>query len=299
MAEDGKDLCVVRPMRRGPKISQGFELAIPFALRRGHVMVFMTTLLNLAEFLITGNGLFVLVRVRLARRIRAGIADIESEFADAIDGLRLVPRSGPVSCELWLYSKHGILRHFRVLDTRLIEIDCYGTPLDQLRPAAGPALMTNTAGALPGPASAGTSGVVAAGIDPKSSIVRWLKKWNAAQSAGKSAGADESRELRTILESARLKGPAKQKPGKISGKNTGGKTARKNAKAANPDDAEIFPEPGVPAAGTGDVVVNQAPAYVPEPVPAHEGSQAEAGRGVAGPAKDNSSPEPGKSREGI
>ncbi len=135
-----KDLCGVPPVRRGPKISLGFELAIPFALRRGHVMDFMTTLLNLAEFLITGNGLFVLVRIRLARRIRAGIADIESEFADAINGLRLVPRTGPVSCELWLYSKHGILRHFRVLDTRLVEIDCYGTPLDQFRPAAVPAL---------------------------------------------------------------------------------------------------------------------------------------------------------------
>jgi len=299
MAEDGKDLCGVLSVRRGPKISQGFELAIPFALRRGHVMVFMATLLNLAEFLITGNGLFVLVRVRLARRIRAGIADIESEFADAIAGLRLVPRTGPVSCELWLYSKHGILRHFRVLDTRLVEIDSYGTPLDQLKPAAGPALMTNPAGALPGPAPAGTAGGVEAGIDPKSPIVRWLKRWNAAGSAGKPAGADESRELRKILETVRPGDPAKQKPGKISGKNTGGKPARKNAKAASPEDAEIFPEPGTPAAGTGDVVVNPAPASVPEPVPAHEGSQTEMGCGPAGQAEENTSPEPGKPGESI
>jgi hypothetical protein len=286
-------------MRRGPKISQGLELAIPFALRRGHVMVFMATLLNLAEFLITGNGLFVLVRVRLARRIRAGIAEIESEFADAIAGLRLVPRTGPVSCELWLYSKHGILRHFRVLDTRLVEIDCYGMTLDQLKPSAGPALMTNPAGALPGPSPTGTAGTMTAGIDPKSPIVRWLKKWNTAGSAGKPAGADESSELRKILETVRPGDPAKQKSRKISGKNTGGKPARKNAKAASPDDAEIFPEPGTPAAGTGDMVVNQTPASVPEPVLAHGGSQTEAGRGLAGPAEDNSSLEPGKSREAI
>ena len=77
-------------------------------------MVFMATLLNLAEFLITGNGLFVLVRVRLARRIRAGIADIENEFADAIDGLRLVPRTGRSPANSGCTSKHGILRHFRV-----------------------------------------------------------------------------------------------------------------------------------------------------------------------------------------
>jgi len=286
-------------MRRGPKITQGLELAIPFALKRGHVMVFMATLLNLAEFLITGNGLFVLVRVRLARRIRAGIADIESEFADAIAGLRLVPRTGPVSCELWLYSKHGILRHFRVENTRLVEIDCYGTPLDQLRPAAGPALMTNPAGALPGPAPAGIVGGVASGIDPKSPVVRWLKKWNAARSAGIPAGADGSSELRKILESARTTGPAKQKPGKISGKNSGGKPERKNAKAASPADAEFFPEPGTPAAVTGDAVADQKPAQVTEPAPAHEGSQTDEGRGLAGPADGSSSPEPGKSGETI
>ncbi|MGB9176821.1 MAG: hypothetical protein WCB46_08825, partial [Methanoregula sp.] len=81
-------------MRRGPQISQGLTLAIPFALRRGYVMVFMAVLMNLADFLITGNGLFVLVRVRLARRIRAGIAEIEAEFEDAINSLRLVPRTG-------------------------------------------------------------------------------------------------------------------------------------------------------------------------------------------------------------
>jgi hypothetical protein len=124
-----------------------------------------------------------------------------------------------------------------------VEIDCYGTPLNQLMPKAGPPPMTNTAGALPGPGPTGTAALAAAGFDPKSPIVRWLKKRKAAESAGKPAGADESRELRTILESTRVKGPAKQKPGKNSGKNTGGTPARKNAKAASPDDAEIFPEP--------------------------------------------------------
>ena len=230
-AMGGKYLYGGRPMRRGPKIFRGLELAIPFALRRGHIMVFMATLLNLAEFLITGNGLFVLVRVRLARRIRAGIVDIESEFEDAIDGLRLVPRTGPVSCELWLYSKHGILRHFRVENSRLVEVDCYGTPLDQLKPSAGPALMPNPTGSLPGPAPAGTAGSLAAGFDPKSPIVRWLKKWNAAQSTGKSVGADESSELRKILESARPGGLPEQDAKKNSGK----KTSRKNAEAADLD----------------------------------------------------------------
>jgi hypothetical protein len=276
MAKEWKNQCGVHPMRRGPKISLGLELAIPFALRRGHVMVFMATLLNLAEFLITGNGLFVLVRVRLARRIRAGIAEIESGFADAIDGLRLVPRIGPVSCELWLYSKHGILRHFRVDDARIVEIDCCGTPLDQIRPAAGPAPVTNTAGVLPDPVPAGTAGAVAAGIDPKSPIIRWLKKLNDAKSAGKPAGADGSSELRTILESVRPGGLVKQESAKSSGK----KPARKPTKAAGPDKPEKSPEPGIPVTGAGDSVTDRVPAPVTEPVPARDGLSSDREIGV-------------------
>ena len=287
-----KDLHGGCSMRRGPKISQGLELAIPFALRRGHVMVFMATLLNLAEFLITGNGLFVLVRVRLARRIRVGIPDIESEFADAIAGLRLVPRSGPVSCELWLYSKHGTLRHFRVEDTRLVEIDCCGTPLDQLRAVTGPAQMTDLAGTLPGPAPAGTAGTVAAGVDLKSPIVRWLKKWNAVRSAKNQTDADDSSGLRKILESVRPGGSAKQGAKKNSGK----KPSRKNATAAGPEEPEKSTEPGIPIAGTGEMVTDQSPASVTEPGTVHDGLSSDRESGV--PAETGVHPSPVREKSG-
>ena len=54
-------------MKRGPRMPRGMVFAVPVALRRGHVMVFIPSSRNLAEFLITGNGWFVMVRVRLAR----------------------------------------------------------------------------------------------------------------------------------------------------------------------------------------------------------------------------------------
>lgn len=175
-------------MRRGRRITKGLTLALPFALRRGHVMVFVAALLNLAEFLITGNGLFVLVRVRLARRIRGAIADIEHEFADAIAGLRLIPRAGPVSCELWLYSKHGTFRHFQVEESRLAEIDCWGAPLELAGAKTGSEQTGGPADARAAPAAttvAGKrSGPVAAVLDPKSPISRWLKRWNAGQTSG-------------------------------------------------------------------------------------------------------------------
>jgi hypothetical protein len=241
-------------MSRGPQIPQGLTFAIPFALRRGHVMVFMAALLNLAELLITGNGLFVLVRVRLARRIRAGIADIEDEFADAIAGLRLVPRTGPVSCELWLYSRYGTLRHFRIEDAGLVEIDCYGTPLGQGKPVRGPACTPDTTGTLPGPAAAGrVPGPAASVIDPKSPVYRWLVKWNAERKAGETAGILGSGELKQILTAGKPGGTVRQSPGK--------KPARKDAPGAGPDDPEKGQEPDIPVARAGEPAVVEAPAF--------------------------------------
>ncbi len=243
----GKDLCGVRPMRRGPQISQGLGLVLPFALKRGHVMIFMAALLNLADLLITGNGLFVMVRVCLARRIRAGIGEIETEFADAIAGLRLVPRTGPVSCELWLYSRHGTLRHFRIEDSRIVEIDCYGTPPGPVKPVAGPKIPGDVTGTEPCPAPAGAvAGPGASFLDPKSPIYRWLKKWNAARKAGEVAGSAGSSELKKILDSVKPEGPAKQGAGK--------KPARKKGNAAGPDEPEKRPESGIPVASEGEPV---------------------------------------------
>jgi hypothetical protein len=273
-------------MRRGPRISQGLTLAIPFALRRGYVMVFIASLMNLAEFMITGNGLFVLVRVRLARRIRAGIADIEAEFEDAINGLRLVPRTGPISCELWLYSKHGTLRYFRVEDTRIVEIDCCGSPLDQLGAVSGPARMTGLAGTVPGPAPAGTAAPAGAGADQKSPIVRWLKKWNAARSAKKPPGADDSSGPKKILDSARPDGSAKQGAEKNSGKKPSGK----HAKDAGPDVPEKSPEPKIPVTGTGEKGMDQNPATVTEPGAVADGLLSDAKTGM--PAENGSDPSP-------
>jgi hypothetical protein len=219
----------------------GMALAVPVALRRGHVMVFIPSLLNLGEFLITGNGWFVLVRVRLARKLFAGIADIEAEFSDAITGLRLVPRSGPVSCELWLYSRYGTLRHFRVGDAGLVEIDCYGTPLDQVKPAVtgfpsgGDEAQGAHGPAATGPANPGTT-------DTRGPILRWLARWNAARIAGQAGEATGSSQLKKILDTGG--------PGTKSKKAAGKKAAGKDPAAAGPAVPEKNSGPKKPVAGT-------------------------------------------------
>ena len=275
-----KDLCGVPPMRRGPQISQGLALALPFALKRGHVMVFMATLLNLAEFLITGNGLFVLVRVQLARRIRSDIGEIEAEFADAIAGLRLVPRTGPVSCELWLYSRHGTLRHFRIEDTRIVEIDCYGTPPGLAKPVAGPGIPADRTGSVPGPEPAGAvTGPGGSVIDRKSPVYRWLVKWNAARKAGEATGSAGCSELKKILDSVKPGGPVKQ----IAGK----KPARKKGKAADPDEPEKRPEPGTQVAGEGVPVAAGTPALSSGTGIHQEELSSDGKGGTPVPARDN------------
>jgi hypothetical protein len=136
---------------------------------------------------------------------------------------------------------------------------------------------------------------VAAGIDPKSPIVRWLQKWNAAKSAGKPAGTDDSSGLRKILESVRTGGPAKQDAKKNSGK----KPSRKNAKAASPDEPGKNMEPGIAVAGTGETAADQTPAPVKEPVPVHDVVSSDGGTGVPGETGRDSSSLREKSGEAI
>jgi len=168
-------------------------------------MIFFPSLTNVGEFLITGNGHFVLVGIRFARRIRAALHEIEAEFAEAIVDLRLVPRTGPVSCELWLYSRYGTLRHFRVNDTALAEVDLFGMPLARAKPTAftGPAGNEQT----PAPGGPEMSEVPAAiRTDNRGHVLRYLAKWNAARLAGKKVWEMDGSEPGTVPGAGRTAG---------------------------------------------------------------------------------------------
>ena len=278
-------------MKRGPLMPRGIALAIPLALKRGHVMVFIRTLLNLGEFLITGNGQFVLVGVRFARKFLASIAEIEAEFAEVITGLRLVPRAGPVSCELWLYSRYGSLRHFRICDAGLVELDSSGTPLDQLKPVASG--ISPNSDNVPMPTVTAAAGSPAHGTpDTRSHILRWLKKWNAARVAGKGSDAMGSSELKKILDAGEPgpitkrasgkkpvsknvaaladpeKNPGPEKPDAVKGRKPGKKPAdMKTAKAVpevKPGPGSMDPgDPPAPPAGNLPAVKEQTPDLIP------------------------------------
>ena len=164
--------------------------------------------------------------------------EIEAEFAETITGLRLAPRTGPVSCELWLYSRYGTLRHFRVGDAGLMEVDLYGTPLDLVKPIEAGAPLANE---TPAPQGVTPHGPSAPGpADYRGPILRWLAKRNAARVAGTSVDGVESSELRTILGAGGPDGKTKRAAGK--------KPVRKKPEAAGPADPgkNPGPEQGVP-----------------------------------------------------
>jgi hypothetical protein len=172
-------------MKRRTEPVKGFDAAIPVALRRGRVMHFRLSPAYVSEFLFYGNGLLVLVSLRLARRLfHATPARISEEYTDAIAGLCTVPCGGPVSRELWLYSRYGALRFFRVrVDGSLEEIDRDGVPFVDGKPVVASPPVPGDAGALePAPAAGIPAG--SGSTDPPNPIIRWLKKRNAVKKSG-------------------------------------------------------------------------------------------------------------------
>jgi hypothetical protein len=105
--------------------------ALPFAHRRGKVQLAESGPENIFNFTIVSPVLVAFVRVRFISRILAGPADIVAEFRDAIQRLRAIVQAGVISRELWLRSKHGTWRFFRVTDAGIVEIDKEGEDLPQ------------------------------------------------------------------------------------------------------------------------------------------------------------------------
>ena len=121
-------------MTRGPPPANGFDAAIPVARARGRMMRLLSSPGNFGDFLIAGGGWLILARLRFSRRLHATLVEIAAEYRSAIDELRSVPAGGPVSLELWLYSRLLALRFFRLSGEGIVEIDRHGVPLATAKP---------------------------------------------------------------------------------------------------------------------------------------------------------------------
>jgi hypothetical protein len=86
-------------------------------------MFFMASPYYPADFTIAGKGYLGIIRLRLSENIRATLAKIQTDFSRPIAELASLPRGGPVCYELWIYSRYGRLRFFRITATDIEEID--------------------------------------------------------------------------------------------------------------------------------------------------------------------------------
>jgi hypothetical protein len=119
-------------MTKGRPATTGVDDAVIIAHKRGCVMRIVYGLESVCDLVIRTAAYIVFVKARRTDKITATIQEIEHTYRDFIAELRLFPVSAEILRELWIYSKHGTYRFFRIRETGLVEVDQHGMP------AAGP-----------------------------------------------------------------------------------------------------------------------------------------------------------------
>ncbi|MFA4861293.1 hypothetical protein [Methanoregula sp.] len=152
-------------MNRGPLPAIGLDAALPFARARGQVTLFQRSPGTTGHMMIAGSGCLTVVTIQKAPRLHETLAEVERDYYDVLARIRIVPGGGPVSRELWLYSRYGVLRFFRVEDQGIVELSSDGRILVTLpagpavtRPAAPPARPGGTLAAHDQPSVTGCGG---------------------------------------------------------------------------------------------------------------------------------------------
>lgn len=113
--------------------------AIAIARQRGKVQVAVRGPEARYHFTIDSTSTGAFVRVRFTPRILATPADIAYFFRDEVLRLRAIMRDVALTRELWLRSKHGTWRFFRVTADGIVEIDRLGQEIpDKDGAGAGP-----------------------------------------------------------------------------------------------------------------------------------------------------------------
>lgn len=118
-----------------PRPRRALPDALPIAHRRGKVQLAESGPDNMFNFTIVSPGLTTFVRVKFMPRILAAVEEILADFRDAIQRLRAIASGLQISRELWLRSKHGTWRFFRVTADGIFEIDDRGQALSGTGPA--------------------------------------------------------------------------------------------------------------------------------------------------------------------
>jgi len=118
-------------MTRGRPVSKALDDALLIARARGNVMRFCPETESTCDLMIRDTVHLVFVRIKRVCRIRCTKEEIGAELQEWLILLRSLPVSESILCELWVYTKQGSWRYFRVGSTDLVEIGRDGNPIRQ------------------------------------------------------------------------------------------------------------------------------------------------------------------------
>ena len=120
-------------MIRGPRPLVTIRDAIPIGLQRGMIQLAERGTEMLYDFTIseTKPNPVAFVSVKYTERIRATLEDISRDCDDRIRKLRSIARDATVSCELWLHSRYGTWRFFRITADAIVELGRDGRSLGE------------------------------------------------------------------------------------------------------------------------------------------------------------------------
>jgi len=116
-------------MKRGSPSYRALSDALPIARRRGTTQKAVRAPENLYDFTIVSVIPLAFVRVAYCSRIHAPAAELVNGFHDELSGLCRIPAHTGISRELWLRSRHGTWRFFRLTPDALVELGQDGMPL--------------------------------------------------------------------------------------------------------------------------------------------------------------------------
>lgn len=115
-------------MTRGPVSEQALEWALAIAERRGNVYFFERGRESPCDFQVINDHEDVLVRVKRTRSLHRPVAMLGAEYREQVRKLRAVPGNPAVTRELWVCSRAGRWRFFRVCGNGLAEYGADGNP---------------------------------------------------------------------------------------------------------------------------------------------------------------------------
>ena len=127
-------------MTKGRPATTGVNDAVAIARKRGCVMRIVYGLESLSDLVIRTAAYVAFIKTRRTGKITATVQEIEHMYHDLIAELRLFPVSAQILRELWIYSKHGTYRFFRVEKTGIAEVDRDGIPVPPPGEIAAPAV---------------------------------------------------------------------------------------------------------------------------------------------------------------